>query len=199
MAAMASTSAAGSASKHNRRWLLLMLLCPVVVAIVVVLEILTPGTAPEPVVHPTSVPAGYRAIADAYFGYAVPAGWKQQVSYTDANGDISYGGTGGWAAESLRVRATPPVPGQGAPAELGLFGETRPTPYTLSAPTPTSVPGTRVAYRLEMTRPGGFQAAVIEAWQAQSQTLLWLVVKADPSTTSTVVGSLAGYQPPPKT
>jgi hypothetical protein len=196
MAPMASPSAARPAAQHNRRWLLLLLLCPVVVGIVVTLEILTPGSAPEPTARPASVPAGYRVIADAYFAYAIPAAWKQETNYTDANGDIFYGGAGGWAAESLRVQAKVPVPGQGAPAQLALDGEARSTPYTLSDPTPVVVRGSALAERFDMTRPDGFHAVVVEAWQAQSQTLLWLVVHADGPTTAAVQASLAGFQAP---
>jgi hypothetical protein len=194
---MTAPPAARPPREHNRRWLLLLLICPVVVGIVVTLEITTSGTAPEPVANPVDVPAGYRAVADAYFGYAIPAGWKEQTSFTDANGDIFYGGAGGWAAESLRVTGQAPLPGRDAPASLETFGEAEATPYTLSAAQPVTVAGTRIAYRYAMTRPGGFRATVVEAWQAQSQTLLWLVVHADGTTTSSVVTSLAGFQPPP--
>ena len=49
-----------------------------------------------------------------------------------------------------------------------------------------------MAYRHLLTRPGGFQAVAIDAWQAGSGAEVWLLVHADPATTATVIGSLSG-------
>ena len=49
-----------------------------------------------------------------------------------------------------------------------------------------------MAYRYTMTRPGGFEATAIDAWQSSSGAEIWLVVRADPATTAAVLASLPG-------
>ena len=41
-----------------------------------------------------------------------------------------------------------------------------------------------------MTRPGGFEATAIDAWQSSSGAEIWLLVRADPATTAAVLASL---------
>jgi hypothetical protein len=43
-----------------------------------------------------------------------------------------------------------------------------------------------------MTRPGGFAATAVDAWRSATGAELWLVVDADPATTSAILASLKG-------
>ena len=47
-----------------------------------------------------------------------------------------------------------------------------------------------MAYRYTMTRPGGFEATAIDAWQSRSGAEIWLLIRADPATTASVLASL---------
>jgi hypothetical protein len=62
----------------------------------------------------------------------------------------------------------------------------------MSAATPVLVKGATVAYRYTITRPQGFQAVAIDAWDANTGAELWLLVHADPVTTATVISTLKG-------
>lgn len=190
---------------HNRRWLVFFALSPVVVVIVVLLAVVTKGP-PEPAVSPVSVPAGYRAISDAYFGYSIPSAWKENNTYTDANGDFFYQGPspaasggqehGGWVGENVRIRDRAPVAGANAPAQLATFGQAGTVPYRLGPPRPVTVPGITVAYDYAITRANGFHATAREVWEGSSRTEMWMLVKADPTTTATILSSVAGFRLP---
>jgi hypothetical protein len=143
-----------------------------------------------PSVRPVSVPVGYKAVSDGYFAYAVPAGWSQNVAYSDDVGDLDTSGQSGWVAEHVDARAGPPTAGEAPPAVFATFGEPHPVPYRMGSATPVRVPGAMQAYRYHVTRPGGFTATAIDAWIAQSGAEVWLLIHADPSTTSTVAASL---------
>jgi hypothetical protein len=178
------------ARRRNRRWMVLMLLTPVCFGAIAALTLLTRGPT-EPVVKPI-VPSGYRAISDPYFGYAIPAAWKVNTTYSDVNGDLFYQGQNGWAAESLTVRAQAPQPGEPMPAATASFAAPQPTPFTLGPAQVAHVPGTTVAYRYTATRLGGAQATVIDTWQEASQTEIWLIIAAPSNVTTTIVDSLKG-------
>jgi hypothetical protein len=143
-------------------------------------------------VSPLTVPPGYRAVSDSYFGYAVPSSWLQNNAYTDDVGDLDSQGPSGWAAEHLGPLSSAPAPGEAPPASFAVFGQARPTPFQISGPTRITVKGAAVAYRYTVTRPQGFQAVAINAWRVDSGAELWLLVHADPATTATVIGSLRG-------
>jgi hypothetical protein len=143
-------------------------------------------------IDPVSVPPGYRAVSDNYFAYAVPAAWSQNNAYTDDVGDLDTQGASGWAAEHVGARSSPPDPGETAPSSFAVFGEPRAMPYTLGPATPVTVKGATVAYRYTLSRPPGFQAVAIDAWQAGSGAELWLLVHADAATTRAVINSLSG-------
>jgi hypothetical protein len=166
------------------------MLTPVVMAILVVLAITTSGP-PEPSVS-TKVPAGYRAVADAYYAYAVPADWKENDAYTDSNGDFFYQGKGGWAAETLLIRKSPPLPGDKPPASFEAFGEIRATSYQQSPASAVKVPGTDAAWEYVITRQNGFRAEAIDAWEKNTRTELWLLVRSTASTSETIFDSLRG-------
>jgi len=135
------------------------------------------------------VPHGYSASTDGYFAFAFPSSWATNNIYSDDTGDNDLSGPGGWVAEHVGVRDTAPVVGESQPKSLQYFGMPAATPYTLTGGSPVSVPGA-VAYRYTMTRPGGFRAAVIDAWRPTVDAEVWLVVQSDAATTDTILASL---------
>lgn len=152
---------------------------------------LAAGSGP-PAPRPLSVPAGYQAVNDGVFAYSVPRAWAKNLEYSDDTGDLDYSGTDGWAGEYLGARRTPPAAGERPPASFSVFGENRPAPYTVGPAQRITVPGTTVAFRYELTRPGGFDAVAVDAWQSSSGAEIWLLVHAAPTVTSAVIGSLNG-------
>ncbi|MGI8753376.1 MAG: hypothetical protein ACR2MN_13875 [Acidimicrobiales bacterium] len=177
--------------RRNRRWLVLLMLTPVIMTILAVLAFTTKGP-PEPSVKPRSVPAGYKAISDAYFGYAIPSAWRESPGYTDANGDFFYQGRSGWIGENVRIRAARPVPGTDAPPQLATFGQSRSVPYQLSAARQVTVPGVAAAWVYDVDRPSGFHATAVEVWQGSSQTEMWLLINAGPGISPVIAASLQG-------
>ncbi len=184
------TPAEVASRRRNRRWLGLVLGPSIVIGGVALVAAFVASSG-GPSVHPLSVPAGYQAVSDGYFAYAVPSSWSQSAAYTDDVGDLDTQGQSGWAAEHVGARATPPVPGETPPTSFGTFGESRLVPYRIGPATPTRVTDATVAYRYTLTRPG-FQATAIDAWQANSGAEIWLLVDADASTTAAILASLRG-------
>lgn len=182
---------AAAARRRNRRWLVLLMLTPVIMTILAVLAFTTKGP-PEPSVRPRSIPAGYRAISDAYFGYAIPSAWSENPAFTDANGDFFYQGQSGWVGENVRIRATRPVPGADVPVPLATFGQGQAVPYELSGGRPVTIPGVAAAWTYDMRRANGFHATAVEVWQASSQTEMWLLINAGPAVAPVIVASLQG-------
>jgi hypothetical protein len=178
-------------ARRNRRWMMLILLPALFIgAAALIATVIASHNSHS--VPPSNVPAGYRSVSDGYFGYAVPASWSQNGAYTDDVGDLDMSGRTGWAGEHVGARADPPTTADTPPAALATFGEPRSTAYHLTGVEPTSVPGATTAFRYQMTRPEGFHATVIDAWQSQSGAEIWLVVRADSATTATIVASLKG-------
>jgi hypothetical protein len=168
-----------------------LVLAPSLVVGAIALILTLAASSKGPSVHPIDVPAGYRAVSgDGYFAYAVPASWSQSAAYTDDVGDLDYSAQSGWAAEHLGARAAPPAPNEAAPSSFAAFGEAQPTPYRLGPASPTHVQGAAVAYRYTMTRPGGFEATAVDAWQSSSGAEIWLLIRADPATTASILASL---------
>jgi len=175
--------------RRNRRWMGLVLFPALIVGTVALIVTMVAGSGGSSV-HPALVPAGYKAVSDGYFAYAVPSTWAQSTAYTDDVGDLDTQGKTGWVAEHVGARATPPTPDETPPTSFATFGESRPVPYQLGRAAPAQVKGASVAYRYTLTRPGGFQATAIDAWQSGSGAEMWLLVHADTVTTSTVLASL---------
>ena len=180
-----------AARRKNRRWMGLVVAPSLLIGAAALIAAVVAG-AKSPSVQPAQVPAGYRAVSDGYFAYAVPSSWTQSGAYSDDVGDLDTQGTSGWVGEHVSARATPPTAGEAAPASFATFGETRPTPYRMGPPVPVTVAGATVAYRYVMTRPGGFAATAVDAWRSATGAELWLVVDADPATTSAILASLKG-------
>jgi hypothetical protein len=177
--------------RKNRRWLAAIAVPAVVIGIVALIASVVDESG-GPSVRALHVPAGYQSVGDGFFAYAVPATWSQSSAYTDDVGDLDTQGRSGWAAEHLGVRSAPPVADETPPSSFATFGELRPAPYRLSPAVSVRVHGATVAYRYLLTRPGGFRATAIDAWQAGSGAEIWLLVYADPDTTATVIASLNG-------
>lgn len=179
-------SRAGKGS-GNRKWLLVIFVTPLLV-VLIALVAFTLGPS-EPSVQLTP-PAGYQAITDAYYAYAIPSAWSQDPAGTDNNGDFYYRGTGGWVGETLRIRDTPPVLGESPPPALASFGQLRATPYQLTAGSAATVPGADAAWSYDLVRPGAAPDRVVDAWVRSSHTEIWLVVAAGGPASSTIVSSL---------
>jgi len=184
------TPAEVASRRRNRRWMGLVLAPSLVIGAVALIAAFVASSGGSSV-HPLDVPPGFQAVSDGYFAYAVPSSWSQDSAYTDDVGDLDTQGSTGWAAEHVGARPDPPVPSETPPASLSTFGESRPTPYRLSAATPTHVTGAKAAFRYTLTRPG-FQATAVDAWQSGSGAEMWLLVDADPSTTAAILDSLRG-------
>lgn len=142
--------------------------------------------------RPVTVPAGYRAVNDGVFAYAVPDSWSKNLGYSDDTGDLDFSGADGWAGEYLGARQSAPTAADRPPASFAVFGENRPTPYTLGPAQTVRVAGTTVAYRYWLTRPDGFDGVVIHAWQSSSGAEIWMLVRAPQPVADTVVGTLRG-------
>ena len=177
--------------RKNRRWMAAIAIPALVLGVVALIASLELGSSGSSV-RPATVPPGYRAVSDTYFAYAVPASWSQNNAYTDDVGDLDTSGPSGWVAEHLAGRTSPPTVGEAPPSSFAAFGEAQSTPYQMSGATPVTVKGASVAYRYTLSRPAGFQAVAIDAWQANTGAELWFLVHADPSTTAAVIGSLKG-------
>lgn len=171
----------------NRKWLLIIFVTPLLV-VVIALVAFTVGPS-EPSVQLTP-PAGYQAITDAYYAYAIPSAWSQDPTGTDNNGDFYYRGSGGWVGETLRIRDTPPALGESPPPALASFGQLRATPYQLTSGSVATVPGADAAWSYDLVRPGAAPDRVIDAWVRSSRTEIWLVVSAGAPASSTIVSSL---------
>jgi hypothetical protein len=167
------------------------MLTPVIMTVLAVLAFTTKGP-PEPSVAPRSVPVGYKAISDAYFGYAIPSAWTENPVFTDANGDYFYQGRSGWVGENVRIRAARPVPGTDVPPQLATFGQGQSVPYQLGGARPVTVPGVAAAWVYDVRRANGFHATALEVWEGSSQTEMWLLINAAPQVVPVIVASLQG-------
>ncbi len=144
----------------------------------------------EPSGPKIAVPAGYQAINDGYFSYAVPKDWKNNPANTDQAGDVDTSGSSGFAGEHISLQRNAPVLGAQPPVQLQALGSARPAPFNLAGGQPVAVPGTSAAFRYTASRPGGFRATVIDAYDYRAAVELWLVVDAPSDVTQTVIESL---------
>lgn len=167
----------------------MLVVCATPLVVVAVAAVVSATGPAQPSVSVT-VPAGYRAISDAYFGYAVPTTWAENDAATTETGTYYYQGPSGWVGETLAQRSTPPPLGEAGPAALGVFGSTAPVQFQLVGGHPTTVAGTTMAWAYELRRDGVDVGPVIDAWASTSSTEIWFAVHAAPATTSAVLGSL---------
>ena len=176
------------ARRRNRMRLLFVIVPALLLTGATLAIVMLSGSTPDPV-KPLSLPTGYSSSTDGYFAFAFPTKWSTNNIYSDDTGDDDLSGSTGWVAEHIGVRNTPPVRGETPPSSLQAFGMDLPTPFHLVGGTAVTVPGA-VALRYTMTRPGGFEATVIDAWRPTVDAEIWLVVDADAATTETIVTSL---------
>jgi len=177
------------ARRRNRR-LLLGVVLPSIVILALALVATTIFWGNEPSGPSISAPAGYKAVSDGYFAYAVPKAWATNPSFTDDAGDIDTSGSSGWAGEHRAYRFTAPVLGETAPAALQAFGMSRAAAFDLAGGHPVNVPGAAVSFGYTATRPGGFRATVIDSWNSRTGVELWLMVAAPGPVTEQIVSSL---------
>lgn len=178
-------SPAERALRRRNRRLLLLVSVPAVIVGAAALIAAVVASSSSPSVKPSGVPAGYKAVTDGYFGYAVPSGWSTNDLFTDAVGDLETSGSGGWVAEHIGVRSTPPAPGETPPSSLRTLGIVH-----LESGQPITVPGAQAAYRYSFAATGGPAGVAVNAWQASTGAELWVVVDAPPGVTSQILASL---------
>ena len=177
--------------KRNRRLLLTIAVPAVFLGIgALAASILADAGTPTP--HPLLVPTGYHAAGDGVFSYAVPNSWSKNDAYSDDAGDLETSGPSGWVGDHLTARATAPAPGEAPPQVFQSFGQDRPTPFDIGTATKVRVTGATTAYQYTVTRPGGFIATAIDAWESSSGAELWLIVDASPQITNEVIATLRG-------
>jgi hypothetical protein len=177
--------------RRTRRWLLLLLLTPICLFGISILAFGTSGP-PEPVVHPRVTPHGWQAVTDAYFGYAVPAGYKQNTTWTSQNGQFFYGTPKAYVAETEAILKTSPAADTAPPSAFQSFGEPKLVTYTAGPAHRVSVPGVRIAFERTITRPGGWTATAVDVWEKISSTQAWLLIHAPASVTRQVIASFQG-------
>lgn len=179
------------ARRSNRRWLLVITAVGVTILALALIATAV-ATDNEPKGPKAAAPAGYKAVRDSYWSYAVPAGWATNPTYTDSAGDVDTAGPDGWAAEHIAYRAGSPVLGEAPPSALRAFGMPAPTGFQLVDGHAIGVPGATAAFAYTMTRPGGFRAVVIDAWSDRTAVEIWLTVHAGPGVTAEVLRSFTG-------
>jgi hypothetical protein len=113
--------------RKNRRWMTVIAVPALLLGAVALVAAIEVGSGGSPV-QPVTVPAGYRAISDSYFAYAVPATWSENDAFTDDVGDLDYQGSSGWVAEHLGARTSPPVAGETPPHHSPSSDKRRPSP-----------------------------------------------------------------------
>jgi hypothetical protein len=182
------TPAEKKVRRRNRQWFMVIAIPSALLGVAALTASIIADQS-TPSVKPVSVPVGYKAVSDGVFAYAVPAAWTTNDLYSDDVGDLDTSGPAGWVAEHVGARPSPPVAGEAPPAALRAFGVNTPSPYQISAGQPTRVPGAAVAFRYQVSRPGGFQATAIDAWQSGSGAEIWLLVDASPATTAQILGT----------
>lgn len=181
--------ALAQARRRNRQWMVLLLVVPLVVGGITLAAWEGSGTT-GPALQPSRVPAGYRPVTAAPLVYPIPRAWTQSAAYSSDNGDFYFAGPGGWVGEAVGIQSTLPTAGRDRPPQLGLFGAPTSRRYTLGPPHPLRISGMDRAWSFPLTRPHGFTALAIEAWQRSSHTVAWIVIRANRATTHDVVTSM---------
>jgi hypothetical protein len=175
--------------RSNRRWMLGLAGSSIVI---LVAALVASGFAAnnEPSGPRITAPAGYQTVNDSYFAYVVPNTWATNPAFSDLAGDVDTSGPTGWAGENIGFRRATPVMGETPPVPLQAFGVLRPGPFQLAGGHAIAVRGAAAAFLYTATRPGGFHATVIDAYDARNGVELWLMVDASPAVTDQVVSSL---------
>ena len=182
------TPAERKVRRRNRQWFLVIAIPAAVLGVIALIASIVADQS-TPSVKPVTVPAGYKAVSDGIFAYAVPRACATNDFFTDDAGDLETSGTTGWVAEHVDARAVAPAAGETPPYALEALGANKPTPFDISTAAPIRVPGAATAFSYEITRPGGFRATTVNAWQASSGAEIWLEVDASPATTARILST----------
>jgi hypothetical protein len=166
--------------RRNRRLMLFIAVPAVFVGVGALLAALLADSS-SPRVSPASVPRGYQAVTDGYFGYAVPSGWTTNPLFTDNVGDMETSGSTGWVAEHLVPRDTALTAGAAPPAVFRSFGVT-------GAVRPQSSISIRGAAGAYLYRFGDKTA--VDAWRPSTGTEVWILISAPPPVTSQIISTL---------
>ena len=166
--------------RRNRRLMLFIAIPAAIVGIAALIAAVVASTS-APRVSPASVPAGYKAVSDGYFGYAVPSGWSTNSLFTDNVGDLETSGSAGWVAEHLSARDMALTAGAPPPAAFRTFGVTSPRPPQETIP----INGAASAYLYKF----GDKTA-IDAWRSSTRTEVWVLISASPAITSEIISTL---------
>jgi hypothetical protein len=174
--------------RRNRQWFLVIAIPAAVLGVIALIASILADQSTSSV-KPLTVPAAYRAVSDGVFAYAVPATWATNDFFTDDVGDLETSGPTGWVAEHVDARPNPPVAGETPPQALQALGVSTPRPFDIGTAAPIRVPGAATAFSYQITRPGGFRATAVNAWQASSGAEIWLEVDATPATTARILST----------
>jgi hypothetical protein len=175
--------------RSNRRWMAVITIVSIGILTAALIATAVYNSN-EPSGPAIKAPPGFHTENDGYFSYVVPSAWANNPSFTDQAGDVDTSGPSGFAAEHIDYRVTAPVLGEAQPASLQSFGQAKPTPYQLAGGHPITVKGAAAALSFTMTRPDGFRAVLVDAWDARAGVELWLEVSAPAAETDTVLASL---------
>ena len=182
------TPAERKVRRRNRQWFMVIAIPAAVLGVAALVASIVADQS-TPSVKPVTVPAGYKAVSDGVFAYAVPAAWTTNDLFTDDVGDLETSGSTGWVAEHVDARPNPPVAGETPPQAFQALGVSTPAPFRISVAEPTRVPGAATAFTYQITRPGGFRATAVDAWQASSGAEIWLELDAAPTTTARILST----------
>jgi hypothetical protein len=186
---LALTPEERAARRSNRRWLLGLTIFGIAMLGAALIASAVANDN-EPTGPKLTAPPGYRVISDSYFAYVVPGTWTNNPGFTDQAGDVDTSGPSGWAGERRGYLATAPALGEAPPSSLEAFGMPRPEPFQLTGGHPLTVKGAATAYEYTATRPGGWAATVIDAYDSRAGVELWLMIEASPDVTTRIVSSL---------
>ena len=177
------------ARRSNRRWLVGLAILGIGI-LAAALAATAVANSNEPSGPRQVPPTGYQTVNDGYFSYVVPKTWTNNGSFTDGTGDVENSGPTGFAAQHIALVKDPPTLGETPPVSLQALGTAHPEPFTLSDGHPVQVKGASIAFAYTATRPDGFKASVIDAYDYRAAVELWLVVSSPADVTATVLNSL---------
>ena len=183
------TPAEIQARRSNRRWMSILAILSIFV-LASALAATAIYNSNEPNGPNVKAPPGYQTVRDGYFAYIVPTAWTNNGSFTDSAGDVENSGATGFAAQHIAALKNPPTLGETPPVALQALGTAHPEALTLTDGHRVLVKGASTAFAYTATRPDGFRASVIDAYNYGAAVELWLVVSGPDDVTTSVLNSL---------
>lgn len=177
------------ARRSNRRWLVGLAVSAIAI-LAAALAATATANSNEPSGPRQTAPPGYQTVNDGYFSYIVPKAWANNGSFTDSAGDVENSGPTGFAAQHIALVRNPPTLGENPPPAFQALGTAHPAALILSQGHPVQVKGASTAFAYSATRPDGFTASVIDAYDYRAAVELWLAVSGPADVTSAVLNSL---------